>query len=81
MEDGQKLRKEFSSYYINIAKTSSGKPPMKLDNLDYINDLLITKGIIGKYKNHPSIKAIQDTFHAKKEFEIEEALAEQVNKT
>ena len=54
---------------------------MKLENdLDYINDSLITKRIIGKYKNHPSIKAIQDTFPVKKEFKIEEAKVEQINK-
>ena len=36
---------------------------MKLENnLDYINDSLIAKRIIEKYKNHLSIKAIQDTF-------------------
>ena len=54
---------------------------MKLENdLDYINDSLITKRIIEKYKNHPSIKAIQDTFPVKKEFKIEEAKVEQINK-
>ena len=54
---------------------------MKLENnLDHINDSLITKRIIEKYKNHPSIKAIQDTFPVKKEFKIEEAKNEQVNK-
>ena len=80
VEDQQKL-KEFNSYYINIAKTTSGKPPMKLENyLDYINDSLIIKRIIEKYKNHPSIKAIQDTFPVKKEFKIEEAKVEQINK-
>ena len=26
MEDEQKLTNEFNSYYINIAKTTSGKP-------------------------------------------------------
>ena len=81
IEDEQKLTKEFNSYYINIAKTTSGKPPMKLENdLDYINDSLITKPITKKYKNHPSIKAIQDTFPVKKEFKIEEAKVEQINK-
>ena len=50
------------------------------NNLDYVNDSLITKRIIEKYKNHPSIKAIQDTFPVKKEFKIEEAKVEQVNK-
>ena len=51
IEDEQKLTKEFNSYYINIAKTTSGKPPMKLENdLDYINDSLITKPITKKYK-------------------------------
>ena len=81
VEDEQKLTKEFDSCYINIAKTSSGKAPMKLENnLDYINDSLITKRIIEKYKNHPSIKAIQDTFPVKKEFKIEEAKVEQINK-
>ena len=60
-EDGQNLTKEFNSYYINITKTTSGKPPMKLEiNLDYINYSVMTKQIIEKYKNHPSIKAIQD---------------------
>ena len=69
MEDEQKLTKEFHSYYLNIAKTTSGKPPMKLENnLDYNNDSLITKGIIEKYKNHASIKAMQDTFLVNKEF-------------
>ena len=54
---------------------------MKLENnFDYIHDLLITKQIIKKYKNHPSIKAIQDTFPVKKEFKIEEAKVEQINK-
>ena len=54
---------------------------MKLENkLDYINDSLITKRIIGKYKNHTSIKAIQDTFPLKKEFKIEQAKVEQINK-
>ena len=77
VEDEQKLAKEFNSYYINIAKTTSGKPPMKLEkNLDYINDSLITKRIIKNYKNHSSIKATQDTFPAKKEFKIEEAKVE-----
>ena len=81
VEDEQKLTKEFDSDYLNIAKTTSGKPPMKLENnLDYINDSLITKRIIKKYKNHPSIKAIQDTFLVKKEFKIEEAKVEQINK-
>ena len=81
MEDKQKLTKDFNSYYLNIAKTTSGKPPMKLENnLDYINDSLITKRNIEKYKNHPSIKAIQDTFPVKKEFKIEEAKVEQINK-
>ena len=66
-------------FYLNIAKPTSGKPPMKLENnLDYINDSLITKRIIEKYKNHPSIKAIQDTFLVK--FKIEEAKVEQINK-
>ena len=75
VEDEQKLTKEFNSYYINIAKTPSGKAPMKLENnLDYINDSLITKRIIEKYKNHPSIKAIQDTFPVKK------AKFEEINK-
>ena len=32
VEDEQKLTKEFNSYLINIAKTTSGKPPMKLEN-------------------------------------------------
>ena len=81
VEDEEKLKKEFNSYYINITKATSGKPPMKLkNNLDYINDLLITKRIIRKYKNCPSIKAIQDTFPVKKEFKIEEAKVEQINK-
>ena len=77
VEDEQKLTKDFNSYDRNIAKTNSGKPPRKLDNnIDYENDLLITKRIIEKYKNHPSIKAIQDTFSVKKEFKIEEAKVE-----
>ena len=54
---------------------------MKLENnFDYIHDLLITKQIIKKYKNHPSIKALQDNFPVKKEFEIEDARVEQMNK-
>ena len=54
---------------------------MKLENnLDCINDSLITKRIIEKYENHPSIKAIQDTFPVKKQFKIEVAKVEQVNK-
>ena len=68
MEDEQKLTKDFNSYYINIAKTNSGKPPTKLENnIDYENDLLITKRIIEKYKNHPCIEAIQDASSVKKE--------------
>ena len=79
VEDEQKLTKEFNLYYINIAKATSGKPPMKLENdLDYINDSILTKRIIEKYKNHFSIRAIQDTFPAKKEFKIEEANVEQI---
>ena len=42
--------------------------------------MLITKRIIEKYKNHPSIKAIKDTFPVKKQFKIEEAKIEQINK-
>ena len=54
---------------------------MKLENnFDYIHDLLITKQIIKKYKNHLSIKAIQDTFPVKKEFEIKEAKVQQINR-
>ena len=68
-----------NSYYINIAKITSSNSLIKLENnLDYINDSLITKQIIEKYKNHPSIKAIEDTSPVKKEFKIEEAKAEQV---
>ena len=78
VEGEQKLTeriKEFNSYYINIAKKTSGYPPMKLENnLGYVNDSLITKGIIEKFKNHPSLKAV------KKEFKIEEVKVEQVNK-
>ena len=81
VEDEQKLTKEFNLHYINIAKTASGKPPIKLKNdLDYIYDLLITKQIIEKYKNNPIIKATQDTFPVKNEFKIEEAKIEQINK-
>ena len=77
VEDEQKLTKEFNSYYI----MTSGKPPMKLENnLDYINDTLITKRIIKKYKNHPGIKSIQDTFPVKRQFKIEEAKVEKVDK-
>ena len=32
VEDEQKLTKEFNLHYINIAKTASGKPPIKLKN-------------------------------------------------
>ena len=40
---------------------------MKLVNdLDYINDSLTAKQVIKKYKNHPSINAIQDTSPVKK---------------
>ena len=42
--------------------------------------MLITKRIIEKYKNNPSIKATQDTFPVKNEFKIEEAKIEQINK-
>ena len=81
VEDELKLTKEFNLYYINIAKITSGKAPMKLENnLDYINDSLITKRIIEKYKNHPSTKDIQDIFPVKKEFKIEEAKFEEINK-
>ena len=74
--DEPKLKKEFNSYYTNIAKTTSGKPQMKLgNNLGYINDSLITK-----YKKHPSIKVIPDTFPGKKEFKIEKVKVEQINK-
>ena len=70
---------ELNTSLCSIA--TCGKPPMKLENnFDYIHDLLITKQIIKKYKNHPSIKAIQDTFPVKKEFKIEEAKVEQINK-
>ena len=80
VEDQQKL-KEFNSYYINIAKTTSGKPPMKLENnLDCIHDSLMTKRIIENDENHPSIRAVQDTFPVKKEFIIEETKVEQINK-
>ena len=80
VKNEQKLTKEFNSYYINI-KTTSGSPPIKLENnLDYISDSLIAKRIIEKYKNHLSIKAIQDTVPVKKEFKIEEAKFDQVNK-
>ena len=76
VEDEQNLTKEFNSHYINIAETTSDKPPIKLENnLDYLNDSLITKLSKNK-KNHPSIKAIQDTFPLKKEFQIEEAQVE-----
>ena len=79
VEVERKLTKEFKSYYINIAKTTSGKSPVKLENnLDYINDSLITKRIIEKYKNHPSIKTIKDAFPVKKQFKIEEAKVERV---
>ena len=81
VEDEQKLTKEFNSYCINTAEITSGKPLMKLENnLDYINDSLTAKRIIEKYKNHPGIKAIQDTFPVKKQFKIEDLKAEQVNK-
>ena len=54
---------------------------MKLENnLDCINGLLTTKRNIEKCKNHPSIKAIQDTSPVKKKFKIEEAKVEQIFK-
>ena len=53
---------------------------MKLENnVEYINDSLITKRIIEKCKSHPSIKVIQDTFPVKKGFKIKEAKVEQSN--
>ena len=42
--------------------------------------MLITKRIIEKCKNNPSIKATQNTFPVKKEFKIGEAKIEQINK-
>ena len=54
---------------------------MRLENkVGYIKVSLITKRIIEKYKNHPSINDIKDTFPMKKEFEMEETRIEQVNK-
>ena len=54
---------------------------MKLENnLYYNNDSLITKWIIEKYKNHASLKAIQDALPVNKEFKIEEAKVEQIHK-
>ena len=36
---------------MNIAQTTSGEPGMKLENIfNYVNNSLITKGIIEKYK-------------------------------
>ena len=42
--------------------------------------MLTTKRNIEKCKNHPSIKAIQDTFPVKKKCKIEEAKVEQIFK-
>ena len=50
-DDEQKLTKEFNSHYINIAKTTFGKPPIKLENnLDYIYDLLIQNELLKNIK-------------------------------
>ena len=61
--DDTKISEILNDQYINIVEKSTGNPPLVLGNLDLSNKESIDKyieKIIAHYKDHPSIKIIND---------------------
>ena len=62
VSDEKILAHIFNDQYINIVEKTTGVPPSSVQNkgLDVDNITVTITEIIDKFKNHPSIKAIQE---------------------
>ena len=80
IEDESELAKTFNSYYINIAKSATGKHPTKLGTFtSRISEKEIVTTIIDKFKNHPSIISIKNEFRPTTELNIKAVKVDQIN--
>ena len=72
VSDEEHLAHIFNDQYINIVEKTTGVPPSSVQNngLDVDNITDTIKNIIDKFKNHPSIKAIQENNQSLESFHI-----------
>ena len=63
VRDDKNLANIFNEYYVNIIEHSTGTPPTSVANeLNTHCDSETVTAILNKYKDHPSIIKIKDTF-------------------
>ncbi|MDP6888359.1 MAG: hypothetical protein QGG68_09375 [SAR324 cluster bacterium] len=72
VSDEQQIAEIFNDQYVNIVEKTTGVPPVNVQNdgLDVENIMVTINKIVEKYKNHPSIKAIQENNHSLEPFHI-----------
>ena len=72
VSDEEHLAHIFNDQYINIVEKTTGVPPSSVQNngLDVDNITDTITNIIDKFKNHPSIKAIQENNQSLESFHI-----------
>ena len=62
----------FNDQYVNIVEKTTGDPPVSVQNdgLDVEHITVTINEIIEKFKDHPSIKAINEHNHSLEPFHI-----------
>ena len=81
INDEKNLVELFNEHYINIVHKTSGKKSTCLGNSSNCDLDKVTVGeIIEKYKNHPSILAINNSFQIEKVFNLPTPSTEEINK-
>ena len=72
VSDEKELAQIFNDQYVNIVEKTSGDPPVSVHNngLDANNITVTISEIINKFKNHPSIKAINENNQSLEPFHI-----------
>ena len=67
--DKKTLASTFNKHYINIVELSSGKLPKNLSKMSHFkNKQEVLCDILNAYKNHPSIKQIDNKFNGQNFF-------------
>jgi len=72
VSDEKELAHIFNDQYINIVEKTTGDSPVSIhnDGLDVNNITITINNIIDSFKNHPSIKAIQENNQSLEPFHI-----------
>jgi len=72
VSDEKELAHIFNDQYVNIVEKTTGDPPISIhnDGLDVKNITITINKIIETFKNHPSIKAIEENNQSLESFHI-----------